>query len=162
MRYYPTGSVLEAQLESNPSYIWRNIFQARDMVKTGSRWRVGSGDQIYVLEQPQLLDIDHRYITSDQVALQGVCVNNLMKAGSQKWDVGVIENVFNIRDKCLIYSIPLDESVKRDSWYWLWEKDGDYTVKSAYKYLQVCNGRWCVSYNSGFGERSGNWGFQQK
>lgn len=80
-RYYPRGTVLEAELGSNPSYVWRSIVAARDLVKLGSRWRVGGGDQICVLGQPWLPDTENPYITSDQTALQDVCVSSLMKEG---------------------------------------------------------------------------------
>lgn len=43
-RYYPKDSILEAKIGSNPSHIWRSIVAARDLVKDGCRWRVGSGD----------------------------------------------------------------------------------------------------------------------
>lgn len=39
--YYPTGSVLEAQLGSNPSFIWRNMFESRNMVKKGKQMKNG-------------------------------------------------------------------------------------------------------------------------
>lgn len=68
-RYYPKGSVLEAQIGSNPSYIWRSLVAARDLVKFGSWWRVGSGDQIHVLRQPWLPDTDQPYVTSDHTCL---------------------------------------------------------------------------------------------
>ncbi|XP_074323135.1 uncharacterized protein LOC141660074 [Apium graveolens] len=42
-RYYPTGSILSANLGSNPSYIWRSVLAAHHLVKQGVSCRVGSG-----------------------------------------------------------------------------------------------------------------------
>lgn len=42
-------------------------------------------------------------------------VNNLMQIGRREWDLDVIEDLFNDRDKELIYNIPLGESVTSDS-----------------------------------------------
>ena len=108
-RYFPKGSILEAQLGSNPSYIWRSMFAARDMVKVGSGWRVGSGDQIHVFRQHWLPDADHPYVTSDHITLNDVCVSSLLQVGRREWDEDVIEDMFNNRDKALIYSILLGD-----------------------------------------------------
>lgn len=116
----------------------------------GSRWRVGAGVRITVLNQPWIPDASNPYVTSDRTALQGVCVNDLMQIGKREWDVDIIEDLFNSRDKSLIYSIPLGDYVSKDDWYWWWEKEGSFTVKSAYKYLQSSNGRWRGVNNSGF------------
>lgn len=51
----------------------------------------------------------------------------------------LIEDMFNNREKELIYNISLGVSMERDGWYWLGEMVGDCTVKSAYKHLQVEN-----------------------
>lgn len=82
-------------------------------------------------------DDDNPYIFSEQTALQGVMVKNLMQVDVREWDLDLIEDMFNTRDKELILSIPLGDSAAEDSWYWVREPAGAYTVKSAYKYIQV-------------------------
>ncbi|KAL5577921.1 hypothetical protein UlMin_019620 [Ulmus minor] len=47
--YYPNCSFLDANLGSCPSFSWRSICWGRDIIKMGSRWRVGSGDSISVI-----------------------------------------------------------------------------------------------------------------
>ena len=42
-RYFPEISFLEVKLGSNPSYVWRSLLQARDVLLEGSTWKVGSG-----------------------------------------------------------------------------------------------------------------------
>ena len=42
-KYYPRGSLLEAKLESRPSYAWRSIMASRDLLQEGMFWRVGRG-----------------------------------------------------------------------------------------------------------------------
>lgn len=41
-RYFPTCNYLIARLGHNPSYVWRNIFNARFIVRAGARWCIGS------------------------------------------------------------------------------------------------------------------------
>ena len=47
-KYYPHRNVLNASLGSRPSYAWRSIMQGIEVVKKGSRWRVGNGKLIHI------------------------------------------------------------------------------------------------------------------
>ena len=42
-RYFPSGDILSAILGSNPSYSWRSIFNSLEVIRKGTRWRVGNG-----------------------------------------------------------------------------------------------------------------------
>ncbi|KAK1362095.1 hypothetical protein POM88_046569 [Heracleum sosnowskyi] len=55
--------------------------------------------------------------------------------------------MFEERDKELIYSIQLGDKENNVEWYWSEELYGDYTVKNAYKLLQVESNRWNASDN---------------
>uniref|UniRef100_A0A803PR19 Reverse transcriptase domain-containing protein n=1 Tax=Cannabis sativa TaxID=3483 RepID=A0A803PR19_CANSA len=50
-RYYPHGSFLTATLGSNPSFIWKSIFESQDLVKAGARIRIGSVNQLMKINQ---------------------------------------------------------------------------------------------------------------
>jgi hypothetical protein len=43
-KYFTNGNFLSAKLGSRPSYAWRSIFQARQVVEDGVLWRVGNGE----------------------------------------------------------------------------------------------------------------------
>uniref|UniRef100_A0A803NS52 RNase H type-1 domain-containing protein n=1 Tax=Cannabis sativa TaxID=3483 RepID=A0A803NS52_CANSA len=58
------------------------------------------------------------------------------------WDVEIIEDMFEERDAQLILSIQLSDSTTVNSWHWMMENSGFYTVKSAYNYLQASSGSW--------------------
>jgi len=47
-KYFPYSSFLEASLGSCPSYAWRSIFSASDLLKQGLVWRVGNGANINI------------------------------------------------------------------------------------------------------------------
>lgn len=63
-KYYATSDVLHAQLGHKPSFIWRSILEAKQLISDGIRWRVGDGSLIYILNQPWLLGDANPYITS--------------------------------------------------------------------------------------------------
>lgn len=48
-RYFPNVSFLEAELGSNPSYIWRSLLKAREIILVGARWKVGCGTSINIM-----------------------------------------------------------------------------------------------------------------
>ncbi|XP_062102834.1 uncharacterized protein LOC133812999 [Humulus lupulus] len=106
-RYYRNGNYLSAELGSNPSYIWRSIWEVKDLV------------------------------TSVHPALIGAKVSSLLLVDSREWDVDLLKDLFNDRDLRCILSIPLSNNRPMDSWFWSLEPFGFFTVKSCYKFLQV-------------------------
>jgi hypothetical protein len=47
-KYYPNGSFLESNMGRQPSYAWRNICNAKPLLKAGLGWRVGDGTSINI------------------------------------------------------------------------------------------------------------------
>ncbi|XP_074374068.1 uncharacterized protein LOC141714448 [Apium graveolens] len=48
-QYYKDTSFLEAKLGGIPIFIWRNLLEARDVILSGERWRVGTGESINIV-----------------------------------------------------------------------------------------------------------------
>lgn len=44
-QYFPNGDFLTAKLGANPSYMWRSILVAQEVLKRGCRKRIGDGKQ---------------------------------------------------------------------------------------------------------------------
>jgi hypothetical protein len=42
-KYFPHSSFLEALLRTKPSFAWRSIYNARELLSKGLLWRVGDG-----------------------------------------------------------------------------------------------------------------------
>lgn len=62
-------------------------------------------------------------------------VSSLMTTGENKWDVDLIQDIFDIRDVNLILEILLQQH-ETDRWYWNKEKFEFYSVKTAYIMIQ--------------------------
>lgn len=149
-RYFPKCSILDAKLGNNPSFIWRSLLATQDLIRKGTRWRIGTGEKTHVLEDAWLQDSVHPFITTQHPALQNQMVKCLMKTGLREWDTEVIDDLFNERDQLLILGTPLSHNQEEDIRYWYKEDSGAFIVKSAFKLVQELKGSWVSNANSGF------------
>ena len=42
-RYFPESNFLEAQIGKKPSYTWRSLMAAKEVLRRGLRWNIGNG-----------------------------------------------------------------------------------------------------------------------
>uniref|UniRef100_A0A803QGE0 Reverse transcriptase domain-containing protein n=1 Tax=Cannabis sativa TaxID=3483 RepID=A0A803QGE0_CANSA len=140
-RYFAHGDFLNAELGSNPSFIWRSLVEAQGVLKAGLRMQVGDGLSIRFALDPWLPREEFPTPTSDLSMFNDHRVHSLFKIGCREWDEEIVQDVFNEDDAAVILGIPLAAGEARDSWYWFKERDGVYSVKSAYQLLmnQVTN-----------------------
>lgn len=47
-RYFRHSDFLHCQLASKPSYVWKSILWGREVIKAGSRWKIGDGKSIRI------------------------------------------------------------------------------------------------------------------
>lgn len=45
-RYFPLCTFMDAELGTNPSFVWWSLLQAHEVIREGSIWEVGDGDQL--------------------------------------------------------------------------------------------------------------------
>ncbi|KAM6569367.1 hypothetical protein CsatB_017352 [Cannabis sativa] len=136
-RYYPNGDYLSAELGSNPSFIWSSIYAAKDTVKLGLRKRIGAGLTVQITSDPWLPTLDKCYPSPTVPGLENFTVNCLFQIGQQRWDSDVVCDLFTPTEAAIILGIPISQAGGEDSWYWLAESNGFYSVRSAYKLLQA-------------------------
>lgn len=89
-RYFPHCSFISAKLGGNPSYVWRSILEAQNLIINGISCRLGSGESISILNDPWLPDVNNPFITTSNMALEGRKVSSLMVTGENRWDVELI------------------------------------------------------------------------
>ena len=81
-RYFPKCSFIDAELGSNPSYVWRSLLAAREIIWEGSKWKVGDGNTIGVTTHRWL---SHRpvFLGEQQIGLK---VKDLIDNNTMQWD----------------------------------------------------------------------------
>lgn len=47
-KYFPNSNYLDAQVGSNPSFLWRSIWECKILIKQGAYCRVGNGSSIMI------------------------------------------------------------------------------------------------------------------
>lgn len=95
VRYYKSGDFLNAELGHNPSFLWRSIHEAQQLVKLGARRRVGSGESIDILSDAWLPSMDNPKVTTVHPNLIGAKVASLMMEGELAWDSDLVRDMFN-------------------------------------------------------------------
>uniref|UniRef100_A0A803R596 Reverse transcriptase zinc-binding domain-containing protein n=1 Tax=Cannabis sativa TaxID=3483 RepID=A0A803R596_CANSA len=133
-RYYPQGDYLSAELGSNPSFIWSSIFAAKDTVKLGLRKGIGSGLIVQITTDPWLPSLDNNS-NSQCPGLENFTVNSLFQTHSRP-RMSMLLMIFYSDDAALILGIQIKQAVEDDFWYWFAERNGLYSVRSAYQLIQ--------------------------
>lgn len=90
---------------------------------------------------------------TENEAIKNQTVSALMVPGERRWDEDLVKDIFTERDDIL--SIPISDNVE-DKWYWRKERYGQYSVKSAYIFMQESKPQSNLFGNSDFWKRMWN------
>ncbi|KAL8125037.1 hypothetical protein AgCh_012638 [Apium graveolens] len=135
-KYYPSTDFVNAKLGENPSYMWRSIVAAQEVINHGCRRSIGTGMDTYVWKVPWLPATDNGYLTTAMPPeLENIKVCDLMDVQERKWDDEILNDLFNERDVQLIQQIPLSSRDIKDNWMWILDGKGEFSVKSCYRRL---------------------------
>lgn len=47
-KYYPRTDFRSAKKRANSSFLWQSIYEAKDMLLKGLRWRIGNGEAVNI------------------------------------------------------------------------------------------------------------------
>ena len=135
-RFFPNGTILEAPQSQTGSYGWKSSLKGRDVLMEGLRWRVGDGESINVWRDSWLSSEFLPFVSSQPAAgLENMKVRELIKSGTNEWNLVLLQQLFYARDISMIESIPLYSWKVDDTLFWPFTPSGSYTVKSGYRFL---------------------------
>lgn len=127
-RYFSNCTLLEAPLGNNPSFVWRSLLAAREVITAGSRWWVGDGNLIGVTS--------HKWLSHDPVFIgvpnPELRVRDLIDEDIRQWDRGKLHALFAPSIRSEILALPLNNLQARDPLTWMQNKSITFSVKFAY------------------------------
>uniref|UniRef100_A0A2N9FK76 Reverse transcriptase domain-containing protein n=1 Tax=Fagus sylvatica TaxID=28930 RepID=A0A2N9FK76_FAGSY len=107
-KYYPNQSFMEASIKGTPSYIFRSICEAREVLSAGMVWRVGTGENIRIWKDRWLQGAPSATILSPPRILDvNATVGTLILQDSMQWDVELIDQIFLPWEAEIVKQIPL-------------------------------------------------------
>ncbi|XP_074315228.1 uncharacterized protein LOC141651412 [Silene latifolia] len=135
-RYYPEGDFMMATMGHNPSYTWRSILEARSVMEQGLRRRIGDGQEMLIWGHAWLPNTQTgRVISPCLPGNEEMRVSELMREDGRGLDAERIAQLLLPFECDRVMNLRVSPNRQRDIWYWGRERDGLYTVRSAYKML---------------------------
>ena len=136
-KYFENSTFLEAELGKHPSFAWRSIMAAKNVVAEGTRWCVGNGNKIRLWEDKWLPTPTHFKPISPRTNLQeGSQVSSLIDQTLCTWKEDVVRNTFLPHEAEVILGIPLSSFPTEDRRVWSATANGLFSVRSAYRVAQ--------------------------
>ncbi|XP_019153836.1 PREDICTED: uncharacterized protein LOC109150382 [Ipomoea nil] len=134
-RYYPKGTFFDACIGNNPSYCWRSIMAAQELICGGVRRRIGNGKGTLIWDHPWLQDENNAKIITDKPPyLAQATVMGLIDQEAAAWDHDILTDIFIPEDVTRILKIHVSPDYE-DMWYWHGDIIGEYSVKSGYRQI---------------------------
>ena len=134
-KYFPYCDVLNASLGSKPSYTWWSIYNSLEVLKRGTRWRVGNGRRIHIWDDKWLpTPSTFKVITPPPLRITEdyPMVSSLIDPDTRWWKIDSVRALFLPVDADAILKIPLSFNLPKDRIIWIGNKKGEFSVKSAY------------------------------
>ena len=118
-KYFPTNTVIDAQLGSKPSFAWRSIISSKDLITRGLVWRIGNGDKVRIwgdkwgpIQRSHLPAVTNNQLPSDAK------VSMLINKDTGWWDHNVMDEHFNEEEARAIKAILVSCTNQEDRMIW--------------------------------------------
>ncbi|XP_056859988.1 uncharacterized protein LOC130508476 [Raphanus sativus] len=139
-RYFKTSDPLNATLGSRPSYAWRSIFAAQELIKRGARVIIGNGQRTKVWQDRWIGKTPATMVQSmawngysrEMVVTEQLKVSDLLDSSCRTWNEELLQSLFTAEVQAQIRKITPAGRRSEDSYAWDFTKTGHYTVKSGY------------------------------
>ena len=135
-KYYPYGDVLRAKLGSNPPYTWRSIFSSLEVIRRGSRWRVGNGKLIHIWEDKWLpTPTTYKVCSPPRLFDDFPMISSLIDEDTRRWKADIVHSLFLPFKAQTILNIPLSFNLLEDTISWIGNNRGVFSINSGIMWL---------------------------
>lgn len=113
--------------------MWRSIWNARRLRVEGLVWKVGDESKIIIWTDMLVPTTTASFIQSLlRILKQDATVNELLDKETNWWNTTLVHEVFSAEEAGLICSMAVCPCRGEDRLVWASNKNGEYTVRSAY------------------------------
>lgn len=113
--------------------VWHSLWSAQDILKMGTRWRVGNGSRICMWQQPWLRDGLRHLNSLSLPRSENLTVADLCMQGSPTWNVDLLQALLEPKDVNRVLQVPVFGCGEEDKLIWAFSPNGVYSVKSGYR-----------------------------
>ena len=129
-RYFPFGDILNAKLGNSQSYSWRSIHSSLNVIRMGTRWRVGNGKLIHIWDDKWLsTPSTYKVISPPNGIPQFLMVSSLINPMTKWWDVDLIRSTFLPFEVETILKISLSRTLPEDKIIWIGNRSGEFSIR---------------------------------
>lgn len=131
---------MDTVFATDASQSWRGIEFELKLLKKGLIWRVGNGKSIQVQRDQWIPRNEGLKVASFTCRSRIRWVNQLIDPISKTWNQGLIHRIFSVFDATEILKIKIPQGKVEDCVAWHYERNGVFTVRSAYKLAMLEKG----------------------
>ena len=139
-KYFRKGDPLLAPLGSRPSFAWKSIHEAQDLIKQGIRVVIGNGASTNIWKDPWISSKPAKGVLSTRMLPQGLhhsalnlsFVKDLIVDQGREWNLELLRSLFPEEVVSSISQIRLGACNTKDCFACDYSLDGQYSVKSGY------------------------------
>jgi hypothetical protein len=129
----PTLLLWSLSLGSRPSFAWRSIFSAKDLLQQGLIWRVGNGQNIQVWGGRWLpVPVSYSVQSPKQLLDADATVASPINLNAKEWKANLVKAVLNAEEAQVVLNIPISPSLPPNKLIWQGTKNCVFSVKSTY------------------------------
>lgn len=142
VRYFADNHILNAVKRTGSSFVWNEIWEAKEQLMKGFRGILGDGKDIKILKDPWLKGkndfcVEDSHMNANRT--ENVCC--YFHPQSKKWDVHKVQHDFHDVDVQLILQTRIPQNMFRDRVAWTASNTGGYTVKMGYQFVVITASR---------------------
>ncbi|XP_060960731.1 uncharacterized protein LOC133031277 [Cannabis sativa] len=137
-KYFPNSDFISFDLGNNPSFVWRSIWGAKDLVRLGAARVIGDGRNTRIMGTPWLPSTSNKYVSSTHPGLSTHTISSLFQPNMICWDADVVRDLFSPQEANLILGIPLSNTGRPD---FVWNKCNS-TVKEVLATSSITLEHW--------------------
>ncbi|CAA7048395.1 unnamed protein product [Microthlaspi erraticum] len=132
-RYFRNSTILEVEKSNMPSYGWRSMLAAKDLLKAGLRRTIGTGEKTLVWRDSWIPDEPPRPpqdigLPRDPLLL----VSALIDPVTKEWRLDKLTDILSTEEINLVLSLKPSRTNREDGFCWTLTKSGIYSVKTGY------------------------------